>query len=45
MEVFRVNRNIAHLIVLQRIELAGLFLKNLENCLVGTYTRILYQNI
>ena len=40
MEVFRVNRNIAHLIVLQRIELAGLFLKKLRK-LFGRY---IYSN-
>ena len=40
MEVFRVNRNIAHLIVLQRIELADLFLKKLRK-LFGRY---IYSN-
>ena len=40
MEVFRVNRNITHLIVLQRIELAGLFLKKLRK-LFGRY---IYSN-
>tara|TARA_Y100001958_G_C21181635_1_gene511379 strand:- start:574 stop:1269 length:696 start_codon:yes stop_codon:yes gene_type:complete len=40
MEAFRVNRDIAHLIILQRIELSGLFLRKLRKL----FGRHIYSN-
>ena len=44
MEAFKLDRNLAHLAVLQRIELTTPFQKKLENYLEDIYFQKFFQN-